>query len=85
LGDLFIPCLKTGNDAYDTLNCNADGLIKLNGAVTHDPRYVQVNEFNSQHYTVVFNLFIFMQIFNLLNCRKIDKYNFFAGIEKNTV
>jgi len=38
------------------------------------------------HYTVVFNLFIFMQIFNLLVCRKIDEgWNFFAGLEHNMV
>jgi hypothetical protein len=60
-------------------------LLKLNGEVTHSAAFVKADEYNSQHYTVVFNLFIFMQIFNLLNCRKIDQYNFFDGIHKNLV
>ena len=38
----------------------------------------------SRHYTVLFNVFVFMQIFNMINWRKInDEYNIFSGIHKN--
>lgn len=34
----------------------------------------------------MFNIFIFMQIYNLLNCRKIDEtINFFEGLNRNIV
>jgi len=35
----------------------------------------------SRHYTIVFNVFVFMQIFNMINSRKInDELNVFKGI-----
>jgi len=35
---------------------------------------------------VVFNIFIFLQVFNLLNCRKIDEtYNFLSGVHTNPI
>jgi Ca2+ transporting ATPase len=38
----------------------------------------------SRHYTVVFNAFVFMQIFNMINSRKInDELNVFEGIHHN--
>merc|ERR1712137_280865 len=39
------------------------------------------------HYTLIFNAFIFCQLFNLVACRKINKgeYNVFAGLHKNIV
>jgi Ca2+ transporting ATPase len=38
----------------------------------------------SRHYTNVFNVFVILQIFNMINCRKInDEINVFAGIFKN--
>ena len=38
----------------------------------------------SRHFTVVFNAFVMMQIFNFLNCRKIqDEINIFSGITRN--
>lgn len=45
-----------------------------------------MSDFATPHYTVVFNIFIFLQVFNLLNCRKIDEsYNFLEGILNNSV
>jgi P-type Ca2+ transporter type 2B len=39
----------------------------------------------SRHYTVVFNAFVFMQIFNMINARKInDEINIFKGVHHNT-
>lgn len=38
----------------------------------------------SQHYTVVFNAFVMMTLFNEINCRKLyGEINVFSGIEKN--
>jgi len=38
----------------------------------------------SRHLTVVFNLFVWLQIFNMLCARKInDEYNIFEGIHTN--
>jgi Ca2+ transporting ATPase len=40
----------------------------------------------SRHFTIVFNTFVLMQIFNMLNARKInDEFNIFSGIFKNTM
>lgn len=39
---------------------------------------------NSRHFTLVFNAFIYMQVFNMFNARKIhDEKNVFSGITKN--
>lgn len=36
------------------------------------------------HYTIIFQVFVFMQIFNLINSRKIgDELNVFAGFFNN--
>ncbi|PFH38470.1 calcium-translocating P-type ATPase, PMCA-type protein [Besnoitia besnoiti] len=38
----------------------------------------------SRHYTLVFNVFVFMQIFNMLNARKInDEWNVSSGVLRN--
>lgn len=40
----------------------------------------------SRHLSVVFNLFVFFQIFNMLAARKInDEFNFFDGIHTNAM
>ncbi|KFH11447.1 calcium-translocating P-type ATPase, PMCA-type protein [Toxoplasma gondii VAND] len=38
----------------------------------------------SRHYTLVFNVFVFMQIFNMINARKINaEWNVFSGVFRN--
>ena len=38
----------------------------------------------SHHMTNVFNVFVYMQIFNMINCRKInDEWNILDGIQKS--
>lgn len=38
----------------------------------------------SHHMTNVFNIFVYLQIFNMINCRKInDEKNIFLGIHTN--
>lgn len=40
----------------------------------------------SRHFTMVFNVFVMMQIFNFLNCRKIhEEINILSNISKNKV
>ncbi len=40
----------------------------------------------SRHYTIVFNAFVFMQIFNMVCARKInDEFNIFEGIHHNPI
>jgi len=40
----------------------------------------------TQHYTMVFNVFVLMQLFNEINSRKIhNEANVFAGITKNSL
>ena len=34
-------------------------------------------------YTIVFQTFVFMQIFNMINSRKLSEYNVFAGLFEN--
>ncbi|CAF4975891.1 unnamed protein product, partial [Rotaria sp. Silwood1] len=40
----------------------------------------------SQHFTMIFNVFVLMTLFNAINCRKIhDEKNIFHGISKNSI
>ena len=43
------------------------------------------NNVNGYHFTIFFNIFVFMQVFNSINARKLqkDEYNVFAGIFGN--
>mmetsp|Transcript_3430 Transcript_3430/g.5688 ORF Transcript_3430/g.5688 Transcript_3430/m.5688 type:complete len:1169 (+) Transcript_3430:194-3700(+) len=39
---------------------------------------------NSVHYTIIFNAFVWMQLFNEINCRKLKgEFNVFQGIQNN--
>ena len=39
---------------------------------------------SSVHFTIIFNVFVFMTLFNEINARKIhDEYNVFESIHKN--
>mmetsp|Transcript_24441 Transcript_24441/g.37127 ORF Transcript_24441/g.37127 Transcript_24441/m.37127 type:complete len:1181 (+) Transcript_24441:113-3655(+) len=41
---------------------------------------------NSVHYTLIFNVFVWMQLFNEVNCRKLKgELNVFAGMQNNTL
>ena len=43
------------------------------------------NNINGYHFTIFFNIFVFMQVFNSINARKLqkDEYNVFSGILGN--
>ncbi len=41
-------------------------------------------EMPTQHFTIVFNAFVFMQLFNWINCRKLyHEWNVLKGVERN--
>jgi len=50
-----------------------------------EPLYSQYNDITpSRHLSIVFNMFVWMQIFNMLCARKInDEWNFLEGIHTN--
>jgi Ca2+ transporting ATPase len=46
--------------------------------------YIEEGYGPSRHFTIVFNVFVFMQIFNMINASKInDEKNIFEGILTN--
>lgn len=58
--------------------------------LTSETKYVPENSIIYQptqkivHYTIIFQVFVFMQIFNLINARKIgDEINVFSGFFRN--
>lgn len=51
-----------------------------------DGRFRALRATPGQHFTLIFNTFVFMQIFNEINARKIHgEWNVFSGIHKNFV
>jgi len=49
-----------------------------------DGMYPGYEKQNSLHYTIIFNTFVWMQIFNEINCRKLKgEFCVWSGIEKN--
>ena len=51
-------------------------------------KYNNINKLRdpSQHFTIIFNAFVLMTLFNEINARKIhDERNVFSGIKKNLV
>jgi len=75
-------------------NCNANGYIKSGKEFYH---YSAINENNqnskelyqaigpSRHFTMIYNLFVLLQIANQINSRKSDKsLNIFEGFRMNS-
>ena len=50
-----------------------------------DLEHFMWNNINGYHFTIFFNIFVFMQVFNSINARKLqkDEYNVFSGILGN--
>lgn len=50
-------------------------------------RHHMWNDINGYQVSFIFNMFVFMQVFNMLNCRKVHcrEYNVFKGIFKNGI
>merc|ERR1712176_172194 len=48
--------------------------------------YEEQTEENSLHYTIIFNAFVWMQLFNEVNCRKLKgEFNVIQGILNNPI
>lgn len=76
---------KEARDRMDELTCNdfvLDGSVQsLDGKDMY--RHFETAT-NSRHLSFIFNLFVFLQIFNMLGARKInDEFNIFEGIFNN--
>lgn len=67
---LFISCLESGEKMFKIDNGR--------NAPLHSPP--------SEHYTIIFNTFVMMQLFNEINARKIHgERNVFDGIFRNPI
>lgn len=82
--------LEANPDYYQDLKSNWDAgnfliLMGMQQDVQQRPIYKTFEEETpSRHLTIVFNLFVFMQIFNMICSRKInDQLNIFDGILEN--
>ncbi|CAD7952894.1 unnamed protein product [Amoebophrya sp. A25] len=64
---------------YGGLCSNCAGFLDIPNGRGHDFQGAP-----TQHYTIIFNAFVMMQLFNWINCRKIyHEFNVFAGVENN--
>jgi len=71
----------------DTLfNVESGRLADIRKRIDASPEPEKLDEKDpTQHMTIVFNTFVWMQLFNELNSRKIhDEFNIFSGITKNS-
>ncbi|KAG0366024.1 hypothetical protein BGZ54_005918 [Gamsiella multidivaricata] len=65
---------------YNTVPSSLDALVAQNGDIPNAYRTFKRQELDS----MVFNTFVFLQIFNEVNCRRLDnRLNIFAGIRSN--
>lgn len=57
---------------------------RLDGSKDYREYFDDLDIGPSRHFTYIFNIFVLMQIFNQLNCRRIrDEWNIFEGIHKS--
>lgn len=91
-GHLYIPEAteaELGNDPPG-IGKVREGEFVANGMMEDfqgNPLYKRYRDITpSRHMTIVFNLFVWLQIFNMLCARKInDEFNIFDGIETNAL
>merc|ERR1712007_40028 len=64
----------------DCFNWEKGGWLNLESGINRDH-----GDDPSVHYTLIFNCFVFMQLFNWVNCRKLfHEVHILKGVEKNT-
>lgn len=72
----------------EILNYNSipEWINQISDQTTKDTLTIAHHTFKQQELdTMVFNTFVFMQIFNEINCRRLDNHlNIFSGVQKNT-
>lgn len=81
-GEQFIPEAP----GYFPIQENGNIVAGRSYTFTGDPLYLPyLKEYGpSRHYTIVFTTFVMLQVFNMLNARKInDEKNIFVGMSKN--
>lgn len=99
LGEWFLPEFPDDFDSLlgsSSLQCKYNGGVvdggkvasgRLYGVFSSVPQYKSVLELYrvpSRHFTIVFNTFVMMQVFNFFNCRKLqDELNVLEGLTKN--
>lgn len=58
-------------------------MIQVDGTPDYETIFDEINVY-SRHFTVIFNVFVMMQIFNFINSRKLyDEINVFENITSN--
>lgn len=78
-GEFFIP-----EDATTSPQNPKDPTLIHPGDIESYTKEMRNEYGSSRHFTIVFNAFVWMQLFNEINCRKInDEINCFAGICQN--
>eukprot|EP00916_Digyalum_oweni_P001883 GHVL01003643.1.p1 GENE.GHVL01003643.1~~GHVL01003643.1.p1 ORF type:complete len:878 (-),score=127.53 GHVL01003643.1:1661-4294(-) len=82
---LSSPILLSSASNCEGLGCVRSGRPWEPFSATEDYSHEMFKEFGpSRHFTIVFNTFVFMQLFNMLNSRKIDNtINVFKGVIGN--
>jgi len=83
-GEKFIPESENYYPRQENGNIVAGRSYTFNG----DPLYLKFEkEYGpSRHYTIVFTVFVMLQVFNMLNARKInDEVNIFSGMGDNSM
>ena len=67
----------TGEKVFDDVLCQSDSLYYTEGS--------QLPLCKVEHYTIIFHTFVFMQVFNEINARKLGEreFNVFAGFFNN--
>ncbi len=94
VGEYFIPdevvtssdgiCYPINDDNPDSLLIHSGRLYDWDGEELY--KQWEADCGSSRHFTIVFNVFVWLQIFNMLNARKInDELNIFVGIFENSM
>jgi Ca2+ transporting ATPase len=81
-GEKFIPEDPSYFPIQENGNIVAGRTYTFNGQPLYEPYFKEYGP--SRHYTIVFTVFVMLQVFNMLNARKInDETNIFAGVLDN--
>ena len=64
------------------VDANGDNILDAEGNKTYGPDF---GGMKMQHFTLIFNTFVFLQVFNLVNCRDVSAHGKwgFSGLHKN--
>lgn len=75
----------TGKSSFYTNDPSGDLMFNEKGEVVYDANLTSYPTHKTYHYTLIFNTFVFMQVFNEINSRKLGEkeYNIFAGFFNN--